>query len=489
VAGEIHAYALITMRGAARHTTARHPFDTTMKRLTASEPFRYLLHLLVAANVLLGGCATYRPKPLPHGGDLVPAVDRLESAAPSPDVPHAKRLSLAEVAHLAVRNNPDLRAARKRLGVERARLYAARLPADPELSANVDLPTGTIPGTVTGWGIGLAYDLTSLIGRGARIDSEEQGLQQADLEFLWQEWQVSQQARYLTVRLVAERRQLALLRKMHELYLQRYRRSRKALAEANLTLDVTGTDLTALLDTLSKINQLVKSHNETVHSLKLLLGMDPEAPLQVHLPPLPSLPDAQTLRGKMKGLAQRRPDLLALQAGYRSQEARVRAAILGQFPSITIGITRARDTGSVSTNGFTIGLTLPLFSGNRGEIKVERATRARLREEYHARLDQAAIDVDRLIQLQAIVAEQRQRLDRYLPSLNKLVARGREAYRRGDIDALTFLNMETSLMTTLQEKIGLDQSQWDGLIATQTVLALSAEGKVAQPNALQGDPQ
>ena len=58
-----------------------------------------------------------------------------------------------------------------------------------------------------------------------------------------------------------------------------------------------------------------------------------------------------------------------------SEASRRRPAILSQFPSVSIGISRARDTSSVDTSGFTIGLTLPLFSGSRGAIAVERTTR------------------------------------------------------------------------------------------------------------------
>ena len=176
-----------------------------------------------------------------------------------------------------------------------------------------------------------------------------------------------------------------------------------------------------------------------------------------------------------------------MQAGYRSQEAKVRAAILSQFPSFSIGITRARDTSSVYTTGFNIGLNLPLFSGNRGAIAIERATREQLREEYQARLDQAALDLDRLFRLQVIVTEQNAQLNEYLPTLEKLVVRGREAYQRGDIDALTFLNMESTWVNKRLEQIGLDRTQMENHIALETLLAMPGDGTPRADDVSEGD--
>jgi outer membrane protein TolC len=135
----------------------------------------------------------------------------------------------------------------------------------------------------------------------------------------------------------------------------------------------------------------------------------------------------------------------------------------------------------VYTTGFNIGLNLPFFSGNRGAIAIERATRGQLRQEYQARIDQAAVEVDKLSRLQAIVAAQQEQLNNYLPTLEKLVERGRSAYRKGDIDALTFLNMESTWIGKRLEQINLDQTQRDNRIALQTLLAWPADA-VRYPN-------
>ena len=435
---------------------------------------------IVAGTILVfGGCASYTPKPLTHGLSLAPSVERLKSANTTTAARSDKGLSLDEVAVLAVKNNPDLKAKRQQSGVAKAQLYAAGLIPDPQLSASLDFPTGATTGLVNAYGVGLGYDLIPLISRGAQVQSERDAVQQVDLQLLWEEWQVSQQARSLAVRWASEARQLKLLGQMRDLYRQRYRHSAEALRQGDLMLDVTGTDLTALLDSLSQINQLEQTHDDTGHSLRLLLGLSPKASLAIDLPALPPPMAEKDLRARLPHLPQRRPDLLALQAGYRSQEAKVRAAILSQFPSFSIGISRARDTGNVYTSGFNIGLNLPLFSGNRGTIAIERATREQLHLEYQARLDQVAVDIDKLFRLQVIVAAQYRRLNEYLPSLGRLVEQARAGYRRHDIDALTFLNMETTWTAKRLERIQMELSLWETAVALQTLLAIPGEPKTA----------
>ena len=445
-----------------------------MKQTIWNKLYQYPYQLIIVTAIifLLGGCAKYQPEPLPRSIDLVPEIHGLLSPGAWHGIDPAKGLSPAEISALAVRNNPDLKAQRKRLGVAKAQLYSARMFPDPQLSANLDHPVVNTIGTVNALSMALSYDILPLINRKERISIKEQALNKTRLQLLWQEWQVSQKARSLAVRLYDQRRQINLLHKMKALYLQRYQNSHRALLSGDVTFDVTGTDLTALLDISSQITQLKQTCNNTGYALNLLLGLAPGNLLEIRLSPIPVLIDSEKLRMEIKNLPKRRPDLLALQAGYNSQEARVRAAILSQFPSISIGISHARDTGSIYTNGFNIGLNLPFFSANRGAIAVERATREQLRREYQARLDHTSMEVDKLIRLHGIIEIQRQQLAKYLPDLKKLVISGRAAYQRGDIDDLTFLNMETTWIKKRKEEINLDQMQRENLIALQTLLAI-----------------
>jgi outer membrane protein TolC len=430
--------------------------------------------------LVLSACATYQPHPLHDKLFLAARVDALETEVPAPlkDLGERRTFNLAdglnldEVATLAVLNNPDLKAQRARLPVAGAQVFSAGLLPDPQLSAGIDEPTGNTSGLVNAWALGLSYDIIPLITRQARVNAAMQAQRKVRLDLLWQEWQVIQQARSLAVDLVLEKQRLALLRDMLALYRERYDHSAAALAQGDITVDVNGTDLTALVDTLSQISQLEQTHNKTRHSFNLLLGLQPR--VEVDLSPLP--PDgpmpADTLDRQLATLSQRRPDLLALQAGYASQEEQVRAAILAQFPSLGISLNRARDTSNVKTVGLGVTLTLPLFAGNRGNIALERATREQLQEEFRARLAQAAVDVDRLREQQGIVRRQQDSLETYLPRLKVLVARARKAYAHGDIDALTFLNMESTWVNKRQEQLSLVQAGWENRIALQALLAL-----------------
>ena len=443
--------------------------------------------MVVFALVQLVACAHYQPRPLEES-TLADSVAGLPIDVPAPLQDWAGRhrfdpgdgLDLDEAAILAVINNPDLKAQRARLSVSSAQVFAAGLLPDPQLSAGWDKPTGNTAGLVNAWSLGLGYDIIPLITRQARVDAASNTQRNVRLDLLWQEWQVIQKSRTLAVSLLLEQQRLSLLHDMLKLYRQRYEHSAAALEQGNSTLDVNGTDLTALVDTFSQINQLEQTHNQTRHEFNLLLGLQPS--VNVRLAPLPAFNplSTQVLDAQLADLPRRRPDLLALQAGYASQEAQVRAAILAQFPSLGISINRAQDTGNVDTLGLSVSLNLPLFSGNRGNIAVERATREQLQVEYNARVAQVRADVDRLLELQTILARQQEHLRVYLPRLEALVNGARGAYDRGDIDALTFLNMESTWVNKRLEQLGLLQSLWENRIALEALLAMPEYPEVVQ---------
>ncbi len=481
-------YPVCNRKIEAKETLTKSNRDFHMPIRTSLISRLQLLFTLLSLS-LLGGCASYQPQPLPEHAPLeknlpllVATINRsLKPGNDSYRVNLADGLDLTEVAIIAVLDNPDLKARRAQLNVAGAQAFAAGLLPDPQLSTNIDHPTTA--DYSNGLGVGLGYNIITLITRQARISAAQGTHTKVQLQLLWQEWQVIQQARSLAVRSQLEQQRLTLLRTIRKLYQQRYQYSRQGLIDGNVTIDVNGTDLTALVDSFSQISRLEQLHNQTQHDLHHLLGLQSDVVISLAKLPAETSIDQASVQAQLKKLPTIRPDLLALKAGYQAQEARVRAAILAQFPSFSIGINRARDTSNVYTSGFSISLNLPLFSGNRGAIAIQRATRKQLSEEYQARLAQTQTDVSRLMKLQSIIEKQRQHLQTYLPRLKDLVQRARQAYRQGNVDALTFLNMEATWVNKRLEQITLQQSQWQNRIALQTLLALP-EGKSRVMSAL-----
>ncbi len=120
--------------------------------------------------------------------------------------------------------------------------------------------------------------------------------------------------------------------------------------------------------------------------------------------------------------------------------------------------------------GLSLGLTLPLFNRNRGNIAIESATRDKLRLDYQQRLDATAIDAHRLLEEQAILRRQLAAIDASLPGLALAAQRAGQAYAAGDVDALTLTSVEGALLARRLERIASQQALQEQAIALQALL-------------------
>ena len=191
--------------------------------------------------------------------------------------------------------------------------------------------------------------------------------------------------------------------------------------------------MTALQDATASIHDLERQLAKTRYDLNALLGLSPDVKLDlvgnVELPE----PDQETIETNLEQLPERRPDLLALQAGYASQEERFRKAVLAQFPALTIGLTRARDTTGVYTSGFGITLSLPFFDRNQGAIAIEKATRKRLYDEYQARLNGAYSQIKDLLEQSRLVNRQYKEVKSAIPDMEQTAKRAKTALDSGNL--------------------------------------------------------
>lgn len=371
---------------------------------------------------------------------------------------------------LAVANNPQLRLARDEAGIAHAQAFAAGLLPDPQLAMALDVPTNPGPGNTRAFSLGLSEDVLALITRPAAKRAAEAHRREVDLKVLWQEWQVVGQARLLFVRRLEEDRLLRVLRDNHALLATRYRHAQQALREGNATNDAVSANLAALQDVERQINERERQRNSDRLKLNQLLGLAPDTKL--HLTGsarLPSL-DAEKVRAELRRLGSRRPDLLALRAGYQSQEQRFRKAVLAQFPSLSIGITRARDNSDLYTTGLGVTLSLPIFNGNRGNIAIERATRQRLYDEYRQRLAAADAKVRGLLTDQSLLEHQRRGVADTLAELSRTAQSAEAAYLAGNLSEPEYVKLRAALLAKRVEAIDLEQKILAQRVALQILL-------------------
>ncbi|WP_238701653.1 TolC family protein [Mariprofundus erugo] len=435
--------------------------------------------------LLLASCAGWQPEALDSSAGLAPSLQDLQAKIDPlshPELPEVWRslkvvvddgLDENETVVLALLNSPQLKAARSQTAESAASLYAAGLLPDPQASVAVDVPKSRDPALKTGESFGLGIDLQQILTRGARRDAALESARATYLNVLWQEWQVIQQARMLWRRAIIQQQQVDMLQQQLNQTTSIWDGQHGALKEGNATLDQEGLALAPLMDAEAALLEGKRQLNTTLHDMRLLLGVEPSLSLVFTQPAggaatLVVKPDAaDSLQGS--AIARLRPDLLALQAGYMSQESRVREQILAQFPSFSIGANSTRDTAGLWTLGPFINLGLPLLNGNRGNVAIARATRKRLAEEYHFQLVSTRSQWIKIVRDQQLAYEEWQALTARLPRLELTVDRMAHALGAGEIDMLTFTTLRTACFAQQARLLVLTQQLLEQQVALDTL--------------------
>ncbi|HEX7326583.1 MAG TPA: TolC family protein [Rhodanobacteraceae bacterium] len=434
--------------------------------------------MTTACATALVGCATFHALPLDSGRGPQ-GVASLTVAAASMPVPAlrshpfdpANGLDVTEVAMLAVANNPQLRVERDKLGVAHAQAYAAGLLPDPTVSYEHDRPTASDPaGTTSAITKSLALDLGNLVTRSARIKSARAGARQVDLDLLWSEWQTIARARSLFDRVYFTRRLVTRLQHEQTALAPLQAAITHALKSGDLTYEVAGTGLNAAANVDDQLGTAKRQLHLDEHDLHDLLGLDAAVRLHLTGAPFTVDPDRQQVKAALVRMPKLRPDLRALQAGYRAQNEKLRAAILAQFPAITVGFVRARDNSNLKSIGLSIGLSLPLFNGNRGNIAIARATRKQLHDAYSARLLTDRNDVQRLYaDLQTDRAQQK-----FLAAHAAQLTQARKAaelnYATGRLDWPTYLAIRANSLAADTTLLALEQNTHVAAIALDALV-------------------
>jgi outer membrane protein TolC len=425
----------------------------------------------------LVGCAGYRSVPLPADtgtrlSDLtVPASTLLPGGLQTHPFDPSDGLDMTEVSMLAIAQSPDLRVQRAKAGVTRAQVFAAGLLPDPVFSMSRDQPTAGQVGATTAYAQGLSWDIGPLVTLAARRTAGRRAIEQVELDLLWSEWQTITQARLDFVHVQRGRDLVARLEREYDTVRPLAPRLQAALERGNITFDVATTGLNAASQVARQLSEARTSLAQAEQDLRDLLGLRATEPLplvgDVDLPPL-NTPD---LDAALAALPRRRPDLRALQSGYASQEAKVRAAILGQFPTLSVGVTRAKDNTGISSRGFSVSVSLPLFDGNRAAIRSERATREQLHEEYEQRLLTARGEVARLLEVREILIAREAELVPHVSQLDDAAARATAAYERGSLEWTIYLGMRQSALAAAVELNSLRQTLAETRIGLAAVLA------------------
>ena len=235
---------------------------------------------------------------------------------------------------------------------------------------------------------------------------------------------------------------------------------------------MTASDLNSVQVANSSVNEqlLALEKQADQQRLKLLRLMGLSADSQIHLSKNLRLPSKIVLpntSAMFDGLEQRRLDLLALRRGYDSQEAAVRAAVLEQFPRITIGPTINRDTDNIRTTGFGLNIELPIFNRGRGKITVERATRKKLYDEYINRVFETRSDIEQVKSGIRFLNEQIAAAQGTEADLEKLVKNYRVALTDGRANALVYSRRWSDLIDAQINVVDLKRQLAQAVVALE----------------------
>lgn len=430
--------------------------------------------VLVILSAVLTTCTTYTPLPLDKSPQLKGDISELQATDESgkPMTLDANTaLSMHDFILLVLQNNPDLKVSRADRQLAKAQVLQAGLLPNPQLNGSYSYLLGG-PGTFDAWTAGITEDIRALVTLSAHEKGAQYDAMKVDAELLWEEWQTIGKARLLYIDIVEGTKQIELLTEAYDLLAEHYERDRQALSRGNITLTVMAPDLTALSDVHKQLDELNRQHREHISNLNALLGLSASVKLKLSGAVDFLGIDITVTERLLADLPNRRPDLVALQLGYNSQEQGVRVAVLSQFPVLNFGGNWGSDTSHVRTGGPQITLELPIFNHNQGNIAIEQATRQKLHDEFSNRVASAIGEAEASLVEQSFVERQ---LDATKAHLNDAELVGTSAdvgFKNGDIDARTYIDLVMVRVNKKQELVTLEQTLLEQQVALATLLGV-----------------
>jgi outer membrane protein TolC len=340
--------------------------------------------------------------------------------------------------------------------VAEAQLIQAGILPNPSLAANYGFLLGG-PAAFDSWSVGLTQDLKSIITISAKREGAKYELRQVDAEMVWAEWELVSKVALLVVDIVEGDQKARLLERTRGILDDLNSRAQRAYTQGNLDVSAVAP-LSAALSGVDKDSADLAREQQSRHNdLDALLGLAPGVSFAID-PAIDLRPiAAEDVQKLLPDVTHRRPDLVALQLGYHSQEAKVRAAILGQFPALVFGGSYNVDTSHVRSGGPSISMDLPIFDRNQGQIAIEQATRQKLHDEFTSRLAAATTEIEASLAEDDLIERQLTVLQAALPGATKIEQAGASAYRAGNINGQSYVDLVSTRLSKEEDINALQQ--------------------------------
>ena len=427
-------------------------------------------HRLHAAAVMaaligagLAGCATYQPLPLPTQAESASSLAQLHGY-----VGTTLPLDSAAVERLVLLNNPDLLTAHARHQAAQAQLRQDSMLPNPVVNGSAGYLLSGV-GDATAWTASISQDIASLITLKPRREAAKATAGEVDGSLLWEQWQTLGKTRLLVIDLTEEERQIALQQQALDALKQRESRISQQVAKGNLERLTVEPDLAAAADARAAMGDLQRRRLDQQQQLAALLGLKPD--VVVPLAPVGKADlDAPSIQHEAASVSRRRPDMVALQLGYQAQDATLRAAVLAQFPPLSIGYAASQDNSRVRNGGPAVSFALPIFDRNQGNVAVARATREQLQHEYATRLATSRDEVDALLTQYGQLQNQWHALSPVAADSAKAAAQASKASQAGLLDLRSYVDLDVAAINRQLSVIALEQAMLEQQAALELLV-------------------
>lgn len=416
---------------------------------------------LVATALAAASCTTYEPLALApetlldelRSRSLVDVRPEAHDAGSGATVEIAfdprDGVDEAELVAIALTLNPDLAAARRAIGESQALLITAGLLPNLTISAGWRSGIAGAPGYSAD--LDLLFELLRPGERELRRELAQARVDETRASVGAAEWRLVGEVRIARLEVWQRRRALEIA-DAESIVRRRLVESVRASAELGdaSRLEVMVAELDGM-EAEQAAHRAASELERARSTLNELVGLPASAELPLADLESPLVVRALAVEGAEDDLEARvvagRPDLREIEATYRAAEAELELAVRRQYPSLAIGPSFGREPEHESYLGFALGLELPLFDRNQGEIAEKAARRESLRETYRSALHHAVGAARRALGFaRATKREFDARSREAAPLADRLAELAANALRSRDIDAFDWIQAQRTLL-------------------------------------------